>query len=237
MAFVKRVLDAMFEGQNTKRCEAMCIKSLDAINQCAKTGDSQRRESTQVGNTNVGLTLKEAERVLTRVVEEGWFKKSGKGFLSLSPRALMELKGWLVETYNEEADDEGNVVERIKFCYACKEIVTVVSALCRAIKSSRVLADSKICRVNVALVVNALVEYTIFVSKASSVCGGLKAAQYARLNGLDMTLLVKRRSLPQKDISKASGEVVPMATKQAIRRRRADNGKSQKKRTAAMDRV
>lgn len=117
----------MFEGQNTKRCEAMCIKGLDAINQCAKTGESQRRESTQAGSSNAGLSLKEAERVLSRVVEEGWFDRSEKGFLSLSPRALMELKGWLVETYNEEADDDGDAMERVKFCRACKEIVTVVS--------------------------------------------------------------------------------------------------------------
>lgn len=127
IAFVKRVLDAMFESKNTMRCEAMCIKGIEAINTCAKAGDSQRRESTQGGPSKSELSMKDAERMLGKMVEEGWFERSAKGFLSLSPRALMELRGWLVETYNEEADDEGDGVERIKFCHACKEIVTVVN--------------------------------------------------------------------------------------------------------------
>ncbi|KAJ9649592.1 hypothetical protein H2199_000370 [Coniosporium tulheliwenetii] len=43
----------------------------------------------------------QAEAVLAGMVEEGWFEKSRAGYYSLSPRALMELRGWLVETYNE----------------------------------------------------------------------------------------------------------------------------------------
>jgi non-structural maintenance of chromosomes element 1 len=42
---------------------------------------------------------------------------------------LMELRGWLVESYNdqEEERDDGETANKIKFCQACKEIVTVVS--------------------------------------------------------------------------------------------------------------
>jgi len=70
----------------------------------------------------------QAEKVLKGLVEEGWFEKSRKGFYSLSPRGLMELRGWLIETYNDngEEDEEEETVPKIKSCFACKEIITVV---------------------------------------------------------------------------------------------------------------
>ena len=78
-----------------------------------------------------GLTKSEAERVLASLVAEGWFELSKGGYYSLSPRALMELRGWLIETYNEGEEEEGSEdeerVDRIKLCQACKEIVTIVS--------------------------------------------------------------------------------------------------------------
>lgn len=39
----------------------------------------------------------------------------------------MELRGWLVDTYNDDDDEEGNRGKRIKFCAACRDIVTIVS--------------------------------------------------------------------------------------------------------------
>ena len=81
----------------------------------------------------MGITMIQAERMLKALVEEGWFEKSKKAFYSLSPRALMELRGWLIETYNEldedEEEDEEERMLRIKLCYACKEIITVVRAV------------------------------------------------------------------------------------------------------------
>ena len=75
-----------------------------------------------------GLSMRDAETMMARLVEEGWFDKSAKGFYSLSPRGLMELKGWLVETYNDPADEDGDEPRRdkIKFCKACRDIITVV---------------------------------------------------------------------------------------------------------------
>jgi non-structural maintenance of chromosomes element 1 len=132
IAFVKRVLDWMFEGrENTRRVEAMCITGTDAVN-LAKAGGPGRRE-TQNGNTqgsSQGLSMRDAEGMMGKLVEEGWFEKSGKGFFSLSPRALMELRGWLVESYNDPEEEGGG--DRIKFCQACREIVTVVSKDLRA---------------------------------------------------------------------------------------------------------
>lgn len=63
----------------------------------------------------------------SRVSSENWY--------SLTPRALMELTSYLTQTYNTPADDSDNesesgtrsgaVVERIKNCHGCKEIITV----------------------------------------------------------------------------------------------------------------
>lgn len=60
---------------------------------------------------------------------------SSKNWYSLTPRALMELTSYLTQTYNTPADDSDNesesgtrsgaVVERIKNCHGCKEIITV----------------------------------------------------------------------------------------------------------------
>lgn len=135
IGFLKRILDAMFETNNTLRREIMAINSMQALQLC-KPSAAERRE-TQNGATTQsagqGLKLVEAERTLKSLVDEGWFEKSSKGYYSLSPRAIMELRGWLIETYNDVEDDgedeEGVRNPKIKLCEACKEIITVVSHL------------------------------------------------------------------------------------------------------------
>ncbi|GAD95769.1 DNA repair protein Nse1 [Paecilomyces variotii No. 5] len=127
IAFVKRILDAMFETYNTRRSEAIVVTGMQAV-QLAKVSNADRRESAAMqlsqGGAAQSLTMPQAESVMKRLLEEGWFEKSRKGFYSLSPRALMELRGWLVATYNEE-DDDGRRANKIKFCAACKDIITV----------------------------------------------------------------------------------------------------------------
>ncbi|EXJ90940.1 hypothetical protein A1O1_04047 [Capronia coronata CBS 617.96] len=123
--YVKKLLDAMFDGQNNKgRREAMCLSGIEAI----QVGRAQNRRETQNGNATQStagiLGARDAEAMLGKLVDEGWLEKSRQGFYSLSPRALMELKGWLVDTYNDE-DEDGHRREKIKFCHACKEIITV----------------------------------------------------------------------------------------------------------------
>lgn len=141
IAFVKRLLDAMFETYNTRRCEAMVLSSIQAV-QLAKAPSSTSTNSsstsaaaadnpttTTSSSAAQSITMSQAETVLTRLVEEGWFEKSRKGFYSLSPRGLMELRGWLVDTYNDDDDDRdesGSRGQRIKFCAACKDIITIV---------------------------------------------------------------------------------------------------------------
>ena len=129
IAFVKRVLDAMFDGQNNKgRREAMCMNSMEAIQLAKPSGRRETQNGATQTNGGQGLSLRDAEQMMTRLVEEGWLEKSKHGFYSLSPRALMELKGWLVDTYNEPADEEDDEPrkDKIKKCHACSEIVTVV---------------------------------------------------------------------------------------------------------------
>ena len=136
LAYIKRVLDAMFDTNNTVRAEVCAVSGMQAV-QLHKVPRSTTggRESTAgpagqgQGGQAQGITMSQAERVLASLVEEGWFDRSKRGFYTLSPRGLMELRGWLVDTYNEPADEtEGEeAVERVKSCYACKEVVIVVS--------------------------------------------------------------------------------------------------------------
>ena len=132
--FLKRMLDAMFETYNTKRHEVVAITSMQAM-KLAKAPPEERRE-TQNGSHTQGssaqsLSLMQAEKVLKSLVEEGWFEKSKAGYYSLSPRALIELRGWLMETYNDPGDEDDEDVDdrvnKVKVCVACKEIVTMVN--------------------------------------------------------------------------------------------------------------
>jgi hypothetical protein len=129
IAFVKRVLDYMFDTNNTRRCEGMVITSMQAV-QLAKAGGDRRR-TTNLGTQQAeggaaqNLTMQQAQDMMKSLTQEGWFEISRKGYFSLSPRGLMELRTWLVSTYNDE-DLNGQTVHRIKFCNACKDIITVV---------------------------------------------------------------------------------------------------------------
>lgn len=127
IAFVKRTLDAMFETYNTQRAEVMAITSMQALD-LAKGDATQREGATQTTAASVGLTKSQAEKMLSSLVAEGWYELSQAGYYSLSPRALMELKSWLIDSYNyedEEDDEEEGAHDRIKFCQACREIVTI----------------------------------------------------------------------------------------------------------------
>ncbi|KAJ5819612.1 hypothetical protein N7474_005203 [Penicillium riverlandense] len=128
IAFVKRVLDYMFDTNNTRRCEGMAISSIQAIQQAKTSGDASRRRSTNV------------ENVMRRLTDEGWLEKSRKGLFTLTPRALMELRGWLVLTYNDD-------VTRIKNCAACKEIITVAVCTTTACGTSFECSKQKKCPV------------------------------------------------------------------------------------------
>lgn len=133
IAFVNRVFDAMFDTHNTRRTEAMVITGMQAVQLAkASAGEAGRRQSgnatqqSQGSGASQSLSMSQAEGMMKRLVEERWLEKSRRGFYSLSPRGLMELRGWLVATYNGENED-GDWVNKIKFCAACGEIIIAVS--------------------------------------------------------------------------------------------------------------
>ncbi|GAO18752.1 hypothetical protein UVI_02040740 [Ustilaginoidea virens] len=134
LAFIKRVLDAMFDKYNTPRMEVLAITEMQAI-KLARPPQSRYSQmgieapsetetpSDQAAVVDRGLKHSEVETVMGNLVEGGWFAKSREGFYSLAPRALLELRPWLLDTYNEEAfADEW---QRIKLCEACKDIITI----------------------------------------------------------------------------------------------------------------
>lgn len=131
IAFIKRVLDAMFETYNTQRQEVMAVTAAQArkvarppARRESRNADEEEDELQPQQAADRGLKHSEVERLLPSMVEEGWFESSEDGFYSLSPRSLMELKTWLLEAYNDP-DAGPEDWQRIKFCEACKEIVTV----------------------------------------------------------------------------------------------------------------
>ncbi|WEW59468.1 hypothetical protein PRK78_004942 [Emydomyces testavorans] len=130
IAYVKRLLDAMFETNNTLREEAMVVPAIKAVQLAKIPNSASRRESQNATQGGVAqpLSMKEAEEMLKRLVDEGWFEKSRKGNYSLTPRALMELRTWLVESYNDNEDEDEQDSRRhdkIKTCFACKDLITV----------------------------------------------------------------------------------------------------------------
>ena len=126
LSFIKRILDAMFEKYNTPRMEVVAITEMQAIKQARPN----RRQSQVDGEepsqaaTDKGLKHSEVENVLASLVDGGWLEKSKEGFYSLSPRALLELRPWLTETYNDP-DASPDDWQRIKTCEACKDLLTV----------------------------------------------------------------------------------------------------------------
>lgn len=135
IGFIKRLLDAMFETNNTRLAEAMVVSAMQAT-QLARvsvadanrrqSGTQQQQQQQTQGGAAQSLSMSQAEMILQQLVEDGWFEKSSKGFYSLSPRGLMELHGWLVATYNDDMDEDRRIA-KIKFCAACRDIITVVS--------------------------------------------------------------------------------------------------------------
>ena len=125
----------MFERNNKGKRDAMVVTSMEALRVSRPVRESR---SSQAGTdtqrtSDQGLTLTQAEKMLSSLVAAGWFEMSKKGYYTLSPRTLIELRGWLIETYNDISEDEDSSenetlrVAKIKFCHACREIVTMVS--------------------------------------------------------------------------------------------------------------
>ena len=73
IAFFRRLLDAMFETNNTPRAEVLAVRYYDAIH---LNKNSVAEEGETKATHGAGLTLKGAEEALAKFVEEGWLEKS-----------------------------------------------------------------------------------------------------------------------------------------------------------------
>lgn len=134
MAYINRLLDLMFEKLNTPRMEVMAAEENECltVSRPARPAPRQSDANDEEGQTQGGgggggdKALKHSEvlTLLANLVAEGWLERSRAGYYSLAPRSLMELKGWLIETYND-SEAGADVWQPIKLCEACKEIVTV----------------------------------------------------------------------------------------------------------------
>lgn len=124
ITYINRLLDLMFDKYNTPRMEVMAVDE----NQAIKVGRPNRQrdgeESQQTQGGDKGLSHSQVLTLLGNLVAEGWLERSRAHFYSLGARSLIELRSWLLETYNdEEADPEA--WQPIKKCVFCKEIITV----------------------------------------------------------------------------------------------------------------
>lgn len=131
IAFIRRLLDTMFETNNTPSREIMAVKQMEASQLARPRRNRQSQaaslvdEEGQTQPADAGITLAEAEAVLKALVEDGFLQFSKARYYSLAPRALMELHSYLKETYNETAEDEDDEPTiRIHDCEGCREIVT-----------------------------------------------------------------------------------------------------------------
>jgi hypothetical protein len=138
IAYIRRVLDRMFETNNTNIREVMAVKETEAsqlarISRRDRQSQANSRQSQINGDADdsqasadTGISIAEADQVLKTLVSQAFFQKSRAGYYSLAPRALIELRAYLKDTYNESAEDneDGREVIRIRDCEGCKQIVT-----------------------------------------------------------------------------------------------------------------
>jgi hypothetical protein len=132
IAYIRRLLDAMFETNNTPTREIMAIKQMDASQLARPRRNRQSQAASMVEDgegqsqaADTGITMGEADLVLDALVDEQFLQLSRAKYYSLAPRALMELHSYLKETYNETTEDEDDEPTiRIRDCEGCREIVT-----------------------------------------------------------------------------------------------------------------
>lgn len=128
IGFIRRVLDCMFDTNNTRNREIMALTHTQTSqlarpprrNRQSQINGDGEEETQQQADT--AIQLSDADNVLDSLVNEGFFQKSRKNYYSLAPRALIELRGYLKETYNDTEEDPPII--RIHDCEVCKEIVT-----------------------------------------------------------------------------------------------------------------
>ena len=131
IAYIRRLLDCMFETNNTHTREVMAAKEMDASQLARPRRNRQSQAASMLDDegqsqtVDTGITITEADNVLDALLADNFLHLSRLKYYSLAPRALMELHSYLKETYNEVAeDDDDRPTIRIRDCEGCREIVT-----------------------------------------------------------------------------------------------------------------
>jgi len=129
IAYIRRLLDQMFETNNTPTRELLALRHTEASQlararkgrQSQVNGDADGEASQPA---DLGISIQEADNVLAALLDEQFLTKSHANYYTLAPRALMELRAYLKETYNEDASESDAPVIRVHDCEGCQEIVT-----------------------------------------------------------------------------------------------------------------
>ncbi|ERT02567.1 DNA repair protein Nse1 [Sporothrix schenckii 1099-18] len=146
LAFIHRLLDALFDTYNTPRIEALCITEQQALKLSrpprtaarpsvggeadgagagAGAGADADGNAAAAAARDKGLKHSVVLSLLASLVRQGWLAKSAQGFYALTTRALLELEPFLVDQYNEEpTGTTATTWQRIKYCAACRELIT-----------------------------------------------------------------------------------------------------------------
>ena len=99
---------------------ALCLKDLpDTANYNAQGDDLG--EERQLDEPH---RRQQQQKLLEDLVVSGAMEKSSTGYYSLVPRALVDLKPWLVSRYHDSST-LGDPWQRIKDCVICGDIVTI----------------------------------------------------------------------------------------------------------------
>ncbi|KAL1888335.1 hypothetical protein Sste5346_009615 [Sporothrix stenoceras] len=139
LAFIYRLLDALFDTYNTPRIEALCLTEQQALKLSRPPRTTARQSvgadaegagagaaGADAANRDKGLKHSVVLSLLASLVRQGWLSKSAQGFYALTTRALLELEPFLVDQYNEEPAGTTTATswQRIKYCAACRELIT-----------------------------------------------------------------------------------------------------------------
>ncbi|EFX05409.1 DNA repair protein [Grosmannia clavigera kw1407] len=133
LAFVHRLLAAMFDTYNTPRLEAMCMTEQQALklsrpprttSRASEVGAGDGGGTQAAANRDKGLKHSVVLSLLQSLVRQGWLDKSASGFYAPTTRALLELEPFLVEAFNDEGGGT-DAWQRIKYCAACRDVVTI----------------------------------------------------------------------------------------------------------------
>ena len=116
IAYLRALLTAIFDTANSVHEEIYAVRSTDALNLSSSQG--------------VGLTKTAGEAAVDAFIREGWLEKSKAGFITLSPRGLLELRGYLLDVFNDEGEEGDARTDKIRSCHVCAEIITQVYPNC-----------------------------------------------------------------------------------------------------------